>query len=95
MLGARGDLEGGRAHGDSSRPRFKEDGKQKMEKEGRKERKEEGGRGDVVSEWANLGAMSDEKWGHFIFKISHSPEWFVHNIEGCTATNDCLRRGQP
>ena len=29
-------------------------------KEGRKERKEEGGRGDVVSEWANLGAMSDE-----------------------------------
>ena len=60
MLGARGDLEGGRAHGDSSRPRFKEDGKQKMEKEGRKERKEEGGRGDVVSEWANLGAMSDE-----------------------------------
>ena len=66
----------------------KEDGKQKMEKGGRNG-------GDGVSEWANLGAMSDEKWGHFIFKISHSPEWFVHNIEGCTATNDCLRRGQP
>ena len=41
MLGARGDLEGGRAHGDSSRPRFKEDGKQKMEKEGRKEGRKE------------------------------------------------------
>ena len=39
----------------------KEAGKQKMEKEGRNEGGIRGPRpGDVVSEWANLVAMSDE-----------------------------------